>query len=240
MQNADNVLISKLPQDLVMGLADFLVNGVGEKAYDGISYELLLGVSAEDRKKIQKYDDLRTRLTEAKFNPDQILAKYKVANGFVYELNLKLVSEITYALAQVMAKETGDSKYNADLVNDGPQKRRNADMVKLKNHIVNTAKKQIQAQIQHKQQLGRPIEPEDKKALIKVALFSRNAVPVILYTVGDMKYTYQAYALRPKDLMAINEHIIQHDNLRILSDIQICDILPSKTGVAVTIPVEVI
>lgn len=240
MQNTDEHIIGKLPENLIMGLADFLVSGVGAKAYDGITYELLLGVSIEDKKKIQKYDKLRKGIENQQLNPDSILAKYKVANGFVYELDIKLARELTYVLAQMVAKDAHNpSLAGVDLVNEGPAKRRNADMVKLKNYIVNTAKKQVQAQMKAKIDAGKTVDRSDKVAKVTVALFSRNAVPVITYTVGDIKYNYQAYAIRPKDLVPINEHLIQKEGMRILNNIEICDILPSKTGVAVVIPVEV-
>lgn len=208
-------MIEKLSKEVVEGLTDVMLNAIGPKAYDGITYAMYNGKAENDKKVVAQVNAIREAIKEEGFEPNQFIKLIKAPNGVIFDMDLQVSREINNALAQIVAKKTGNKQLaQMDLTGDGPMKRRKQDFELLIKYLIS----------------------ENKKGnnVVSVALFSRNFVPKIVYTAKnaqkqDVKVTINSFAIRYWDIEAVNE-ILMTKGYRIVN-VKIGEILPTKTGV---------
>lgn len=214
-------MIEKLSKEVVEGLTDVMLNVIGGKAYDGITYAMYNGSAENDKKVVAQVNAIREEIKKEGFEPNNFIKLIKAPNGVIFDMDLQVSREINNALAQIVAKKTGNQQLaQIDLTSDGPLKRRKQDFELLVKYIISESKK--------------------GNNVVSVALFSRNYVPKIVYTAKnakkeDVKVTINSFAIRYWDIEAVNELLITQ-GYRIVN-VKIGEILPTKTGVRFEIQV---
>ena len=214
-------MIEKFDAKTKEGLTLFLVESIGEKAYDGITYVLLSSSNEEDRKKISNYNNIRKHLESNGYDSNQVMQALQVPNGVIFDLNVEAAREMTVQLARMIGEATdGKIGGNVDLINDGPMKRREKDINELAKYLVAQAKQ--------------------GKNHVELALFSRNFTRKIICTAKDsnnkdVQIKLNAYAVRHWDIPKVS-NVLMSMGYKI-TGAKAGEILPSKTGVRFTISV---
>lgn len=198
-------------------LANFLVEDIGPKeVLDGITYVLLSG-NERDVAKAKELTKIQAEVDEAGVNHNNVLRSYKVSNGMIFDLNLGVAKQTSEFITQSMCKAGAIDKSklsSADLIKDGPDKRRYEDIVKLGKYLKTCYDK--------------------KQYTVDVALFSRNKVGTTTFNAKkdgkDVTVKYNAYAIRHWDIQSLNENILYKLGFGV-SKLEAGEILPSKNGV---------
>lgn len=212
-------MIEKLDGKIKESIAMFLVESIGEKAYDGITYALLNKSSEEDKNKIVEYNDIRKQIEEQGMESSQFIQALQVPNGVIFDLNIIVAKEITHEVAKMVGQATGGKLGgDVDLINDGPLKRREEDIEELARYLARQAK--------------------EGKNTVEIALFSRNFTNKIVYTAKDksgkdIQVKLHAYAVRHWDIPVISNRLMSMGYK--ITGAKAGEILPSKTGVRFTI-----
>ena len=210
-----------LTNDLLNKLTEFLICEIGSKAIDGITYAMVLK-ETKDKEIYKRYMDIRKEANDNGFTPEELFRVYEVANGYIFDMDLNVAKKITYELSKAVAKANGGQTEAADLIGEGPNKRRTADMYGLAKLV----KKKY----------------DEGKREIEVALFSRNSVPRIMVTgIGPknelITIKYDSFAIRHWDIESVNANLLIPAGIRI-AKIEPYEVLPSRTGVKFVLYIE--
>ncbi len=206
-------------------LTDFVVNNIGSKSLDGITYAMAL--KEQDKELIAKCMLVREELKKAGFDKDEVFRVYELENGYIFDTDIAIVKQVTKQIVKSlirsgeMTAETVAQMNEDEMFTKGPEKRRMADMQALANFVVK----------KYKEGIGN----------VEVALFSRNSVQKIVitgsaqsknsdYAKKDVVVQYSAFAIRHWDIAEINERLLYKHGIRI-DRITPCEVIPSKTGV---------
>lgn len=197
-------------------LANMLVDDIGPKeVLDGITY-ILLTNTGKDAEKITEFTKLQKEIADCGIDPNTIIRKYDVSNGAIFDMNLNVAKQTSAFVTQSMIKAgavKGANITNADLIGDGPDKRRYEDIVKLAKFLVKSAK--------------------ERKSVVEIALFSRNKVGKTTFNAKrgneDVAVTYNAYAIRHWDIQQLNQ-LLQREGISVVN-VEAGEIIPSKNGV---------
>lgn len=221
----------KFTGEMIDQLGEFLVNDVADKLVFGITYCMYLDDNVEDRKKIDRYDDLRNKMKSNGIDPDTIFQKIKVTNGYVYNLEVEVARKIMGIVIDRMnrySKTDRGKKIRNDIFKDKPTKRRVEDIQEMAKYLIKSYKKD---------------NPHGEIKRVEVAIFSRNSTNKIVCMAKDAKdmkkdkmLNFMAYAIRQYDLNEVNKIMISN-GFKIIGS-RIGEILPSKTGVRYTISVD--
>lgn len=199
---------------LLNQLSEFLVCEIGAKAMDGITYTLLLKDNPKDMEAVNRYNKIKSQLQSEGYSNMDVLRRYEVTNGYIYDLDLNTAKSITYELSKAVAKIRNTPV--GDLIGDKPEQRRKKDMVNLAKYIKDAYDK--------------------GENQVEVALFNKNAVDKINVTCispdgRKCLVTYKAYAIRHWDIETINAKLLMPAGIKVDS-IQPKEVLPHKTGVS--------
>lgn len=198
----------KVTNELLQDIMPFMVQELGEKIFEGITYTL---IPSSDKIKIDTYQEIRDKITQAGIDTTTLFRVYQLCNGTIFDLDLVVAKK----LAIIMLKENADEKFN-NMINTLPAKRKQEDMERLATQCLKEAK--------------------NKNKEFYVALFSKNKSPSIRFNAkveGETTtrtFSYPAYALRHWDLEDINMNYLIPKGLMI-DKVQACEILPTRTGV---------
>lgn len=202
-------------------LTEFMVNEIGSKALDGITYTMILK-NPNNTTIYNRYISIKKEANNCGFSNDEVFRVYELQNGYIFDMDINAVKQITVELAKAVSKQNGGTTPAEDLVKDMPEQRRKKDMVNLARYLKS--------------------EYDKGKLEIEVALFSRNSTNRIIINGKSSKgeqlvIKYNAYVLRHWDIEFINEKFLIPSGFRVRS-IQPCEILPTKTGVSFKLRME--
>ena len=205
--------MAKISTELSQLLQEFMVVEIGCKALDGITYAL---IDKQDRDSYNRYLEIRKEATKCGFSSSEVFRLYEVTNGYIFDMDMSLIRQLTSQLLKDEAKRSGDDIGNLNLIRDMPEQRRNRDIAKLARQLKNRY--------------------DAGERTTEIALFSRNSTDKInincLGPNGErLRLVYASYALKPHDIEALNERYLIPAGFRVKS-IRPCEILPSKTGVS--------
>jgi len=204
----------KMSNELKNEFASVLVNDIGTKVIDGITYVLFLNAGA-DSDEIKRYGELIKKADNLGISRQEAISAFKVANGCIFDMNMQLAKQLSYGIIANAATKEGVTLDSYDMVKNGPEQRREDDIQKLAEYLNK--------------------EHKNGKREIQLALYSRNKVDKIEFAAkrsnnSDAKVIYQAFAVRHWDLNRIGDVLRQKYNISI-KDIKAGEILPTKTGV---------
>lgn len=199
--------MANISNEMKQALVSMLVESIGTKVKDGITYVLLLD-SGSDQAKIEEYKKIQTMAGTA-------IRSYQLKNGYVFDMDLGLAKELSASLVATIAKKENMQVDSYDQVKDGPERRREEDIQALAKFLAKQYK-------------------EGKKS-VDIALFSRNKVDKIEFTAKnkqnqDVKVTYPAFAIRHWDMQRVGEILGRQYNIA-LAGANAGEVLPTKTGV---------
>lgn len=209
--------MAKLSREALEMLSEFITGSIKAKGLDGITYVLLTkdAKSPKNQEDLIKFKKIKSTVEACGFGKDEAFRMYELPNGYIFDMDLSIVKQITIKIAEKVAQANGGKTPQGDLIANHPEERRRADMENLAKYLMGEFKK------------GR--------RCVEVALFSRNESPRIVFTANDSKggqavVRYNAYAIRHWDIEDINERLLIPKGIRV-SRIEPCEILPTKTGV---------
>jgi len=213
--------MAELSKKLLDMLTEFMLCEIGSKSLDGITYALLTK-SNKDKETVSRYKEIIAEKTRCGYNDRQIFRVYEISNGYIFDMDMDIVKQLTHKIAKSLSKTNPGSIADLDLIKDLPTKRRNKDLVGLSKYIVNQFK--------------------EGKTQIEVALFSKNSTNrIMIHGKGPngepLAIAYYAYAIRHWDIEILNAKLLIPQGLRI-SRIQPCEVLPPKTGVSFLFNIE--
>lgn len=211
----------KASPELIDKMTAFLINEIGSKAIDGITYTMVLKED-KDKEAYKRYMDIRKEAQKCGYSSDEAFRVYEVANGYIFDMDMSVAKKISYELSKAVNKTNGGQTPVRDLIGDKPDKRRKSDMLGLAKYVKS--------------------EFDSGNMELQVALFSRNSTPRIMTTgIGPkneiLTVKYNAYAIRHWDIETINSELLIPAGIRI-AKLEPCKVLPSKTGVKFNIYLE--
>lgn len=206
--------MGKVSSELINMLTDFLINEIGSKSLDGITYSMVTKQS-KDEENYKRYMEIRKEAQKCGFAHDEVFRVYEVSNGYIFDMDMSVVKKISYELSKAVSKTNGGQTPVGDLIGNNPEKRRKSDMLGLAKYVKS--------------------EFDNGNRVVEVALFSRNSTPKITITgIGAknemLMVKYNAYAIRHWDIEVVNGSLLIPAGIRI-AKIEPCEVLPSKTGV---------
>ena len=211
-------------KDLLNMLSEFVVGEIGARALDGITYTMIFedDVKGKSSALYERCKAIKNECYRCGFDVQEVFRVYQVSNGYIMDMDLDTVREVTTEIAKGVAIENGDDTIDTDLIKDKPIQRRKRDMVNLAKFL------------KSKYDMG--------QTEVSVALFSKNTTSrIIINAVGpdgaNIMIMYNAYALRHWDIPIVNERLLMPAGFRI-SRIRPGEILPSKTGVSFEFELE--
>lgn len=205
--------VEKKPsQRLNDALTQMLVVDIQGKALDGVTYVLLL---KEDKERIDFYKELRKEATLCGYAEDELIRAYELPSGYIFDMDLTVAKKFTERISQMVAEQNQGQTPTGDLLGDGPENRRKADIIKLGKMLYDNYKKGVTE--------------------LDVALYSRNSVQTIRLKAVDennnpYQVVYNAYAIRHWDIYTLNQHILIPMGFRVAKLAPI-DILKNRNGV---------
>lgn len=208
-----------LSKNVLNMLTDFLINEIGSKSLNGITYALL--IKGKDNKKIARYLKIREEASKCGIGDREVFRVYELSNGFIFDIDMDIVKAITTELIKSVNKTNGNLT-GQSVIGNHPEKRRVNDMEALAKLII--------------------AKNKSGSNNIEVALFSRNSTHKIVITgVGKrnemLNIYYNAYCIRPEDIEEINEKYLIPQGIR-ASGVELSEILPTRTGVRADIHIE--
>lgn len=203
-----------IPKELISKLEDFVLRFIKDRFIDGVSYGLFF--SSEDE--LNKFCDSIYLESNKYFDAMEIMRKVETANGFIYDIDMKVVEHILREWMKLNKKtKTGITLLEyEDIIGDSPKQNRNGDIIRLSELCYSSLEK--------------------GKNKLEVVLYSLSPLPNVLLT-GKLKETkelivlhYPAFVLKQWDLDTVNEEYLIPKGIRI-SKVEVCDILPNREGV---------
>ena len=79
-------------------LTQFIVNEIGGKALDGITYVLVRTdntATQVDKDRISKYEAIRKEATLCGFGNNQLFRMYTLSNGVIFDIDMGITKKIT-------------------------------------------------------------------------------------------------------------------------------------------------
>lgn len=206
--------MGKASSELINMMTEFLINEIGSKALDGITYTMVLNTD-KDKEAYKRYMEIRTEAQKCGYSSDEAFRVYQVSNGYIFDMDMSVAKKISGELYKAVAKTNGKDAPLVDLIGNKPDKRRKADMLGLAKFVKS--------------------EYDFGNRIVEVALFSRNSTPRIMITgIGPknemLTIKYNAYAIRHWDIETVNSKLLIPAGIRI-ARLEPCEVLPSKTGV---------
>lgn len=215
----------KFTPELKDAITQFIVNELGGKALDGITYTLVRTDStstAYDKQRLDEYQALRKEATMCGFQNQELFRVYNIQNGVIFDIDMGITKQITTLITNKILEEDGKPMKYEDVIGNKPEIRRKNDMISLAKYL----DKQL----------------KNGQNMVEVALFSRNSVPEIVINgqLSDGRYAvqkYKAYAIRFWDLENVNKNLLIPMGMRIKS-VAPGAILPTRTGVLFQLELE--
>lgn len=213
--------MAEFSKKLLDMLTEFMICEVGSKAIDGITYTMLLK-EPKERDAYERYMNIKKEATACGYTNDEILRRYEVSNGYIFDMDLNIAKQISVEITKAVAKANGGETAYGELIGDRPEQRRKRDIINLAKFLKS--------------------EFDNGKEQTEVALFNKNSTNKILVTGKGPKgenlvVKYHAYAIRHWDLEIINEKFLIPAGFRV-SRLQPCEVLPYKTGVSFILTME--
>lgn len=204
----------KASPELINKMTEFLINEIGSKSIDGITYTMVLKED-KDKEAFKRYMEIRKEAQKCGYSSDEAFRVYEVSNGYIFDMDMSVVKKISRELSKAVSKTNGGQTPISDFIGDKPDKRRKSDMLGLAKYVKS--------------------EFDSGNMEVQVALFSRNSTPRIMITgIGPknemLTIRYNAYAIRHWDIETINSALLIPAGIRI-AKLEPCEVLPSKTGV---------
>lgn len=215
----------KFSSELRDGLTRFIIDELGGKVLDGITYTLIRtddSAKPYDKQRYEEYMGLRKEANLCGFSSLDVFRVYNLQNGVIFDVDMGITKKITTLVANRVMENDGKAIRYDDVIGDKPEKRRKSDMISLAKYL----NKQIR----------------QGQRIVEVALFSRNSVPEIVINgqLADGRYAiqkYKAYAIRFWDLEDVNKNFLIPMGIRIKS-VAPGAILPTRTGVLFQLELE--
>lgn len=214
--------MGKLSKELMDYLSEFTVCEIKSRVLDGITYTMLLKDNKEDDILYNRYMRIVEEARKCGYDSNQIMRVYNLSNGYIFDVDLSIVREITAELAKSVAKANNGQTPITDMINDMPEQRRKRDLSELAKYLKN--------------------EFDHGNTDVEVALFSKNCTNKIVCTCkgpnGEaISLRYNAYAIRHWDIESLNENYLIPAGFRV-KIVQPCEILPRKQGVVFELVLE--
>lgn len=208
-------------------LQNFIVNELGGKAIDGVTYTMIKTGPAATNFDAERLEDCKALRKEADicgFGPNELVRVYPVYQGVVYDVDMNVVNKIQSVLVNNIIDKNGQHLEYSKAVGNRPEMRRKSDMLALAKYV---QKKYL-----------------DGQNIIDIVIFSRNTVPeaVVSGVLPDGRpaiQRYKAFAVRQSDFKDINRNILMPIGYRIKS-LAPGPVLPSRQGVVYQIVVEAV
>lgn len=169
-------------------LTDFIVSEIGSKGLDGVTYAAKQR-TPQNEEDIARFIAIREEADACGYDTQEVFRVFEVANGYVFDMDLKAMSQILVKIAKSAASITGKHMDMADSVYHDPEAMRKSDAVRLAKFINEKV--------------------ENGETEVQVALFSRVNTTKISYT-GDVEskgsclVSVPAFRIRANDIKALN------------------------------------
>lgn len=205
----------KLSEKTVELVNRYVINELDMKVIDGISYVLTLN-DGKHNEKIAECNELLEALRKDGVPDGAIFRKYNVSNGFVYDLDLKLAVEAIIKMASAVAERNNGQTPTGDMnIRQTSYERYKQDMESFAKEVIKRA--------------------SNREMSFEVAMFSRNKVPRIVISGNapdgrPVACQFPAFAIRHSDIEDVNRRFLAPKGLRVVK-VEVCEILPSCTGV---------
>lgn len=224
---------AKLSKELENMLVNFISSELQSKAFDGVTYAMMIDSIQQDKVKIERYNTLLKQVSEEGYLEGELFRCHHIANGYIYDLDMSIVKHIMRKLAK-LAGDSSSKEIESEalkMIKERPSQRRKNDMEKLATKCIEVAKESEEFRSKGSTEF-------------EVALFNRNNTPKIIVSGRDkstgmpLVATYEAYAVRHwNDLEDINNYILCERNLKI-ARVTAHEILPSRNGVRFTLKIQ--
>ena len=216
---------SRFTPELKDQLTQFIVNELGGKVLDGITYSLIRTDNHStnyDKQRLDEYQAIRKEASMCGFQAQELFRVYNLQNGVIFDIDMGITKQIAALIVNKMLNENGQPMKHEDIIGNKPENRRKSDMISLAKYL----DKQLKS----------------GNSIVEIALFSRNSVPEIVINgqLQDGRYAiqkYKAYAIRFWDLEDVNRNLLIPMGLRI-RQVQPGAILPTRTGVLFQLELE--
>lgn len=210
----------KLTQEILNALTEVVLHDIDIKSIDGVTYALYKEDNNESD--IENYKRIRELLDKEGFEKHEVFRVMRVSNGYIFDIDLKVVKKIMLVLLKASVDETTEEKKLINIIGDKPEKKITDDIRLLGKYILKAV--------------------ENGKKEVEVALFSTNSSPNITFTAETEDGTkvlikYRAFTLRVSDIELVNEECLMKNGYRI-KGIEVGEILPMGNGVHTRLVVE--
>lgn len=208
-------MAGNLSKSLIDKLTEFFCHEIQSGVLDGRTYMMTLRNGTTDSNLTNKYLDIRVEASKCGYSENEAFRVFELNNGFIFDMDLIIAKMIARMIVKKALKDEKEIKKQLDMLETGPNERRNDDMKAL-------AKKCLK-------------EFKSGKTYTEVALFSRNSTNKIIIT-GNGEHgekvvvQYNAYAVRHWDIETINEKYLIPRGMKIRVA-EACGVLSSKSGV---------
>lgn len=214
--------MAEFSKTLLDMMTEFMICEVGSGILDGITYTMLLKNNNKDIEKYNRYKTILAEIQRCGYTQDEVLRLYEVANGYIFDMDLKTAKQITAEIAKSVSAANNNKVDVGDIIKDMPEQRRKKDIIALAKFVKS--------------------EYDNGNKQFEVALFSKNTTNKIIVSGktpnGEaVSIRYNAYAIRHWDIETLNEKFLIPIGFRV-KRIQPCEILPSKTGVSFIFTLE--
>ncbi|MEM4385427.1 MAG: hypothetical protein QXD03_02630 [Candidatus Anstonellales archaeon] len=215
--------MGKLDSEVFEALKKFVINEiVGYKALQGVSYVIDKEINGTS-KVYERYKYITSLLASKGYSRDEIFRINKVDGGYVFDIDIGVLSDVCVSIYYDMCEELGDvgDVTESDVVNMVVKRRRD-DMVRLANDVVKGYK--------------------NGESVLEIVLFNVKDTPRVLIkgkgdNGEDLVVKYKAYAVSNNDLKVINSKLLIPKGIRV-ARIQACEIIPNNLGVRYIMHVE--
>ena len=197
------------PKALYNKLIDFTLTFISDRFVDGVTYGLFFKNETDI---IAKCDEIYSD-TNDYFGELGVMRKIDLCNGVVYDIDMSVIKRILQEyLKSTQEKDLQLDEY-AELIGNQPEQSRAEDMKRFAELCIN--------------------EYRAGKKKIMVSLFNLTANPntiVMGKDAKDVALFFQSFAIRQWDMENINKTYLIPHGIRV-SSLEICDILPGRSGV---------
>jgi hypothetical protein len=169
-------------------LTDFIVSEIGSKGLSGVTYALKLKNEA-NREDIERFIRIREEADRCGYDSKELFRAYEVSNGYVFDMDLKAMTNILVKIARSAAVVTGKHKDKTELVYSEPEETRRKDIIRLARTVA--------------------VEYDKGNHGTNVALFNRNEAGFVNYMYkGEdgvaRHYRIDAMKVRTYDIVTMN------------------------------------
>lgn len=203
-------------------LSEFLLNELGSKVLDGITYTMLTK-SPNDKEDFERYNLIRREATLCGYDNDQVFRIVELQNGYIFDMDMSTAGHIISALSKPLINQEGLRGNIFDVVGTKPAEIRGREMTRLAKLLVDNLE-------------------EKGMTETKIALFNRNSSNRVMVSARtenneQVVIPYKAFKIRHWDLAFMNKRLLVPRGYKI-TKMQPCEVLPSKTGVSFILTLE--